>query len=102
MCGIFYCYENVKIAQLLPDKVTALLSANTVDKTHNATKWLTLSHKNNVTLGVASDGILHFWQPPIALTSHMDHSRTFHCHYLQQAPLKYYDIRTVLTRIHGA
>jgi len=60
MCGTFYCHENVKIAQLLPDKATALLFANTVDKTHNATKWLTLSHEDDVMLGVASDGVLHF------------------------------------------
>jgi hypothetical protein len=102
MYDIFFCHDNVKIAQLLPDKVTALLSANTVDKTHNATKWLALSHENNVMLGAASDGVLHFWQPPVVLTSHTDHSWVFHCHCLQQAPLKFQDIKTVLTRIHGA
>jgi len=102
MCGTFYCHENVKIAHLLPDKVTAFLSANTVDKTHNATEWLALSHKDNVTLEIASDGILHFWQPVVVLTSHMDHSRMFHCLCLQQASLKFQDIKTVLTTIHGA
>jgi hypothetical protein len=53
-------------------------------------------------LGVASDGILHFWQPPVVLTSHMDHSRMFHCHCLQQVPLKFHDIKTVITTIHYA
>jgi len=83
MCGTLFCHENVKIAQLLPEEVTALLCANTVDKTHNATKWLVLSHKDNVTLGVASDGVLYFWQPLVVLTSHMDHNRMFHCRCLQ-------------------
>jgi hypothetical protein len=68
---------------------------NTVDKTHNATKWLALSHKNDVMLGVASDGVLHFWQPPVVLTSHMNHSRMFHCHCLQQAPRKFHDNKKV-------
>jgi hypothetical protein len=79
-----------------------LLSANTVDKTHNATKWLALSHEDNVTMGVASDGILHFWQPPVVLTSHMDHSWMFNCHCLQQGPLKFYDVKTVITKIYCA
>ena len=87
VCGIFYCHENVKIAQLLPDKVTA---------------WLALSHQDDVTLGVASDGALHFWQPPVVLTSHMDQSRMFHCHCLQQEPLKFHDTKTVITRIYCA
>jgi hypothetical protein len=30
----------------------------------------------------------------------MDHSRMFHCHCLQQAPLQFHDITTVLTTIH--
>jgi hypothetical protein len=79
-----------------------LLSANTVDKTHNATEWLALSHEDDVTVGVASDGVLHFWQPPVVLTSHTDHSQMFHCHCLQQAALQFHDIKTVTTKIHGA
>jgi len=102
MCGIVCCYKNVKTVQLYPGEVTALLSMNTVDKTHNAAKWLTLIHKDNVMLGVASDGILHFWQPPVVLTSHMDHSWTFHWHCLQQAPLRFHYTKTIITKIHFA
>jgi hypothetical protein len=61
--------------------------------------WLALRHKDNVTLGVASDGALQFRQPTVVLTGHVDHSQMFYFHCLKKTLLKFHNIKTVTTSI---